>query len=112
MSLRAKLSALRVRVEPMTIAGIDEPIHVKGLTGGERAVLVSKRFRMGEGGPPLSDGEIAALGICDASGVRIYQDTDAPELDLMPGEVLSAIALRIMQLSGLTAEATTDAAKK
>lgn len=107
MSTRAKLAALRPRIEAVTIPGIDEPVHVRCMTGAERAALVARR----RAADSLTDADIVILGVCDAAGVRLYKDTDLDELNLMPGDVLQQLAAAVAKVSGLTDEAKDTAAK-
>lgn len=106
--LRATISSTlsKASVKALDVAGVT--LYVRGLTGAERVLLQKWAAEAQGGGEPVADFRIAALGLCDAEGVRLFEDeADVAKLD---GATLGVIAKAILDASGLTdsaAEAAT-----
>jgi hypothetical protein len=105
--LRATISSTlsKTSVKSLDVAGVT--LFVRGLTGAERVVLQKWAAEAQAGGEPVADHRIAALGLCDADGVRLYDDeADVAKLD---GAALGDIAKAILEASGLTDAASESA---
>jgi hypothetical protein len=101
--LRAQVSAAlaKATVRPIVVAGVE--LFVRGLTGAERVQLQKWAAEAQGGGEPLSDYKVAFLGLCDADGVRLFEDEGS--LAVLDGSAVSEIARAVIEASGLTAEA-------
>jgi hypothetical protein len=107
--LKAQISEglARATVRPLTVAGI--ALFVRGLSGAERVQLQKWAADAKVGGDPLSDYRVAFLGLCDADGLRLYDDE--AEVAKLDGAAVSEIARAVIEASGLTAEAAETASK-
>lgn len=104
-SLKASiLDQLRVAsVRPLTVSGVS--MYVRGLTGAQRMQLQEAAAA----GETLADYKVAALGLCDEAGERLFASgDDIAELD---GESLAQIAKAVIEASGLGQASMEDAAK-
>lgn len=105
--LRAQIAAAlsKSAVRPIEFAGVSG--FVRGLTGGERVQL---QQWIAEGGPAVQDFRVAALGLCDADGVRLFDDPEQLRDQAYPDNVLRKVALAVLEASGLTSDAAEAAA--
>lgn len=62
--------------------------------------------------PLLDVARVVCWSVCDAKGRRLLQDTDAKALTEKNFTVVNGIFMRVLKLSGLTAEAVESAAGK
>lgn len=101
--LRAQVSATlaKVTIRPLIVAGVE--LFVRGLTGAERVQLMKWSAEAQGGGEPLSDYKVAFLGLCDADGVRLFDDEAS--LAVLDGGAVSEIARAVIEASGLTGSA-------
>jgi hypothetical protein len=105
--LRATISSTlsKTSVKSLDVAGVT--LFVRGLTGVERVALQKWAAESQAGGEPVADYRIAALGLCDAEGARLFDDeADVAKLD---GAALGEIARAILEASGLTDSAAESA---
>lgn len=98
------LDRLRVAsVRQIEVAGLS--LHVRGLTGAERMQLqeaaADKRA--------FADFQIAAMGLCDESGARLFESAD--DLAQLDGVALAEIARAVVEASGLATGAAETAKK-
>jgi len=107
--LRAQISTTlaRATVRPITVAGVE--LYVRGLSGAERVTLQRWAAEAEAGGEPVSDFRVAWLGLCDADGVRLFEQPD--ELGVLDGSSVSEIAKAVIEASGLSSGAAEAAAK-
>lgn len=104
--LRASILAALSRASIRTLVVAGETVHIRGLTGAERVQLQAWIKAASEGGEPLTDYKVAALGLCDADGVRLFDEAALADVD---GAALGKIALAILEASGLGADAVEGA---
>lgn len=97
----------RVSVRRIEVGGLE--LYVRGLTGAERLEVQMAATAAGNGGPPLSDFRVAALGLCDESGARLFDNPD--DVAALDGAVLARIAREVIEASGLSEGAREDAEK-
>jgi len=105
--LRAQILAALSKdaVKPIDVLGV--PGFVRGLTGGERVQL---QQWIAEGGTSVADYRVAALGICDADGVRLFDDPEQLRDQAYPENWLRKVALAVLEASGLTSDSAEAAA--
>jgi hypothetical protein len=108
--LKATISSAfsKASVRQLEVHGVS--VFIRGLTGGERVQLQQWAAEASSGGEPLADYKVAALGLCDAEGVRLFDDP--LEVAKLDGAVLSQLSKAILEASGLTENAVSDAEKK
>ena len=96
-----------VNIEPVTVAGLELPVHVRGLTGRERDSFENACFQQRGKQRVLSTENIRAKllvrSICDDKGVRLFQDSDEAELGGLPAQTLDMLFTIAQKLSGLGA---------
>lgn len=115
MSTRDVLRKVKPKVYPVTVDG-GAVVHVRALSGAGRAKYLEinkKHIDAGEPAAPAS--KIVALGLCEEDGTLSYDVEsvkDIAELNETDGKELEKIALEIFRVSGLTADAGEEAAKK
>jgi hypothetical protein len=107
--LRAQISSTlsKASVRSLELHGVT--VYVRGLSGGERVQLQQWAAEAGAGGEPLADYKVAFLGLCDAEGVRLFDDP--LEVAKLDGAVLADLSKAILEASGLTDKAREDAEK-
>lgn len=106
MSGTELLKALRtVSLRTVEVAG--QTIHVRGLSGAERKLLMD---RAGDQNP-LQPYELAGLAACTADGGRLFTDEEAQQLADVDAAAVDAIAVAVLEASGLTPKAKEDAVK-
>lgn len=99
----AKASVRQIEVHGLTV-------YVRGLTGAERVQLQQMAGAAQQGGEPLADYKIVALGLCDSEGARLFDNPqDVSNLD---GMILDKLAKEILEASGLSQTAVAEAEKK
>ena len=96
-----------VSVRSIEIAG--GPVFVRGLTGAERMELQAMSSAAAAGGPAIGDYMVAAMGLCDERGDRLF--TDPGELAALDGASVATIARAVLEASGL-AEGDRETAAK
>lgn len=108
--LKATISSTlsKASVRQLEVHGVT--VYVRGLTGGERVQLQQLAAIASNGGEPLADYKIVALGLCDAEGTRLFDDPS--EVAILDGAVLAQLAKAILEQSGLSETAVADAEKK
>ena len=114
MSVRDLLRDCRPTVHEVTVNG--KTFFVKSLSGEGRQSF-SEMSKEKDGSLPVQ--MIAALGLCEQDGSmcfdcstekgRILANVELKEVD---GAVLQAIALKLLQVSGLSKDSAGDAEKK
>ena len=85
-------------------------VYVKSMTGAQRETLAN----LGKQEKNITDAELVAWCLCDEQGLLVYPDclaTDLAEIRNWDSQVSNTIARSILEVSGLTKEAT-DKAKK
>jgi hypothetical protein len=107
--LRAQISSTlaKASVRPITVAGVE--LFVRGLSGAERVHLQKWAAEAEAGGEPVSDHRVAWMGLCDADGVRLFDQVD--DVAVLDGASVSEIAKAIIDASGLGKSADEAAAK-
>ena len=97
--------ASRLRVEPVTIDGVAEPIFIRTLTGRERDGFEQSCFTQKGKDRVLSTENIRAKllvrSICDEKGVRLFQDNEAEQLGGIPADILDILFTKAQKMSGL-----------
>ncbi len=83
------------------------PLHVRGLTGPERRLLVQR----GKAGDPMEAHEIVAMGACNEEGDPLFTVDQVIELARADGQVVESVAREILDASGLLEGAQEAAAK-
>jgi hypothetical protein len=91
-------------------------VYVRSLTAEERSAYEGSFTRFGRDGKPTRDmgqvrlarGKLAALGICDEKGRRLFSDDDAHELSRKNARAVDRICDKIAELSGMTDEAVEE----
>lgn len=108
--LKATISSAfsKASVKQLEINGLT--VYVRGLTGAERVQLQQMATAAQNGGEPVADYKIVALGLCDSDGVRLFDDPE--QVAVLDGAVLAKLAQAIFEQSGLTETAVADAEKK
>lgn len=89
-------------------------VYVRGLTGNERDAYEAGLIRVGSNGKvetvtAQARGRLAAIGLCDEKGRRLFTDDDARQLGDKNAAALGRICDRIRKLSGMDAEAIEEA---
>ena len=108
--LRAAIAAAlspRASVRPLALGELR--LFVRSMTGAERVQLQRWQAEAAAGGEPLTDARVAALGLCDEAGERLYPDPAA--LAGFDGAALSKISRAVLAASGLIDDAVEDAEK-
>lgn len=108
--LRAAIAAAlspRASVRPLQVDGLS--LYVRSMTGAERVQLQRWQAEAATGGDPLTDSRVAALGLCDEHGERLYSDPAA--LAALEGAALARISRAVLRASGLVDDAVDDAEK-
>jgi predicted nuclease with RNAse H fold len=84
--------------------------HVRGLSGKGLRLF----RQLSKDGEPVTEVQMAAMGLCDESGALKY-DVNNPahleELDEKAAAVIQKAALKFMEISGLTENAVEEAEK-
>lgn len=107
--LKAQITSTlsKATVRSLEVHGVT--VYVRGLTGGERVQLQQWAAEASKGGEPLADYKVAFMGLCDADGVRLFDDVaDVAKLD---GAVLAELSKAIIEASGLGEKAVEGAEK-
>jgi hypothetical protein len=104
---RAAILAALSRATIRTVEVAGEVVHIRGLTGAERVQLQGWMKAATDGGEPLADYRIAALGVCNEDGVRLFPNAD--DLANVDGVALGRLALAVLEASGLGADAAEGA---
>lgn len=98
----------RLKIEPVTISGLQNPIFVKTLNGRERDAFENSCFRGKGKSRELSTENIRAKllvrSICDEAGSRVFGDHETELLGDLPADVLDVLFTRAQVLSGLAQE--------
>lgn len=105
--LRASILAALSRATIRTLEVAGETVHIRGLTGAERVQLQGWMKAAAEGGEPLTDYRIVALGLCNPDGVRLFPN--AEDIAHVDGVALGKMALAILEASGLGPDAVEGA---
>jgi hypothetical protein len=108
--LKATISSAfsKASVRELEVQGVK--LYIRGLSGGERVTLQQWASEASKGGEPLADYKVVSLGLCDAEGVRLFDDP--LEVAKLDGAVLSQLSKAILEASLLTDNAVGDAEKK
>jgi hypothetical protein len=108
--LKATISSTfaKASVRELEVQGVK--LYIRGLSGGERVTLQQWASEASKGGEPLADYKVVSLGLCDAEGVRLFDDP--LEVAKLDGAVLSQLSKAILEASLLTDNAVGDAEKK
>lgn len=97
--------ASRLRVEPVTIEGVKDPVYIRTLTGRERDGFEQSCFTQRGKDRVLSTENIRAKllvrSICDEKGVRLFSDNEADSLGGIPADILDVLFTRAQKMSGL-----------
>ena len=97
--------ASRLRVEPVTIDGVADPIFLRTLTGRERDGFENACFTQRGKDRVLSTENIRAKllvrSICTEKGERIFQDNEAELLGSIPADILDILFTKAQKMSGL-----------
>ena len=100
------LKALRtVSLRTVEVAG--HTVHVRGLTGAERKLLLDRA----KDNDPLQPYELAGLAACDGEGKRLFSSEEAAELADVDAAAVDKIAAAVLEASGLTPGAKDEAVK-
>lgn len=97
--------ASRLRVEPVTIEGVADPIFLRTLTGRERDGFEQSCFTQKGKDRVMNTENIRAKllvrSICDDKGVRLFQDGEADSLGGIPADILDILFSKAQKMSGL-----------
>lgn len=111
------LSAVKRRVQRVHLKSLDADVHIKPLSGAERAQIGDTYRELGDKAS-LSDTSkkigyrTVALALVDDSGKRIFDpDKDLDDIGGMDAGVLDEISDLIQELSGLSKTSVEQAAK-
>jgi hypothetical protein len=109
MSTRDLIRKRKPKVHKVTVDGDD--FYVKAFSGATRAEYLTI-MKGNEGVPPFA--KIVSLGLCESDGTLTYDvesEKDIAELSETDGKTLELIAMELFRVSGLTKEASEEAAK-
>jgi hypothetical protein len=107
MSLKDQFLSLqsKLKIEPVTIEGMTEPVYVRTLTGRERDAFEASCFQQKGKNREINTENLRAKllvrSICDADGQRLFTDADVNLLGNMPADVLDTLFAKAQELSGL-----------
>lgn len=101
---------------------LDGKIFVRVLTAGERQLFVEAQLQAREQGTLISDYEIVAICACEADGTPMFHNREAngqlkirtedlAKLVNVDGRAVAAIAVKGLEVSGITAKADEEAKK-
>jgi hypothetical protein len=102
--LTAALSAQRPPV-PVTLPGVDEPVYIRHITGGERdryEIATSKNaadFRT----------RLLLVALSTSTGERLCRDSDLDALRDWPGDAVDALFQAACKVNGIGQDASRDA---
>lgn len=94
--------AVTLDVESLDIPELGGTVYVKAMSGKQRDAFES--WALSDKGPRNIRGKAAARCLCDASGNRLFSDSDAARLGEIKVSILQRIFAVIQRLSGLTKE--------
>lgn len=91
-------------------------VYIKQLSRGDQDTYLKRQFgsnklksgeevEMSMAGIYGHDAWICTRGICDETGKRIFQESDAEKLDEKSGEFVAWVAIEILKFSGMRSDA-------
>ena len=98
----ALLGAVTLDIEELSIPELGGVVYVKAMSGKQRDQWES--WAVSAKGPKNIRGKAAARCLCDASGNRLFSDSDAGQLGEIKASVLQKIFECVQRLSGVTKE--------
>lgn len=89
------LKASRPSIKTVTISTGD--VYIMGLNGARRHDIVARNYKQPD--CPFSDAELAAMGLCEADGTKVFLNEAAGVLELqkMHAADLRAIAVELLK---------------
>ena len=113
MGLRDKiLGASDIKREPMEIAEWDATIEVRSMNGAQRARMMRESYNPDTKEVNWDYASLIIAGTYDPdTNELIFAETDRDELNQKHGGVLEKIAMRILELSGLSDDSLREAEK-
>ena len=113
MGLRDKiLKASDIKAETMHIDEWDATIEVRSMNGAERARLMSENFNPQTKKMNWDYASLIIAGAYDTeTKERIFTESDRDELNKKHGGVLEKVAMKILELSGLSDDSLKEAEK-
>lgn len=106
--MREALLGIKPKVQAVEIPDLQEPVFVRSMTGHDRNKLKALQVKLEkEGREAEMDTHLVIACACDADGNLLFNDKDLQAVNAIPAEILTAIALESLKVSGLV-----DTAKK
>jgi len=117
MSARDVVERLRARRARCDINTSEGTIHVRGLTGRERAdyyTWLREQQTDNSGAVLLGDQRVIALALCDEQGHALFDDIEAGLIAVADWcvEDVTTVVREILRLSGMAQNSVEDAEKK
>lgn len=105
MSLREDILSLKLTREPVTLAGVDGPVYVRGLSVAERQSLDDACYS-GEGRARKQDltgfrPGLLRRALVDGDGASLFTALDEPALARLPAASMERLFDVALRLSGL-----------
>lgn len=116
-SLREKILNTRPKVERADVEGIDEPLYVRRMSGGERFAFFQKTTAMAKAAQEAGEDRplfvpLLLATLCDEHGNRVMNDDDAEALKGVDGVALDRLFKKASELNAVGKDAETNAEKK
>jgi len=95
----------RLKIEPVAIDGLSEPLFLRTLTGRERDAFENGCFTQRGKDRVLTTDNIRAKllvrSICNEQGERLFADNEAEALGNIPADILDTLFAKAQAMSGL-----------
>ncbi len=108
------LSANDIYIEEVKVPEWGGNVYVKTLSGEDRDMLEASMMEFSANGKPKTlklqklRGTLAALGICDEEGNRIFDDKDIPALAKKSAAALDRVVLAVQKLAAMSPADVND----
>lgn len=101
-----------VKLEAVEVPEWGVTLHVKTLSGAERAKLRSISDALSKSGRESeADTHLLILSACDAQGNKVFNDNDFTALNEKNASVITRVAMAALKVNGLGEQAVEEAKK-
>ena len=102
-SIREQLLALKIPTAIVTVAGLSDSVHLRGLTASERDLWEQQIYseRDSKRGVNNIRASLVVRSLTDEAGVRLFKDSEIDQVGALPASVIDKLYEHCQRLSGL-----------